>query len=274
MTRVSVLALLGALLIGGNPLTGEEVPVRHVEGLLHGFLSLRSLEGSLLAYGDLEQTTSGARVTSRLVFQFKDGSLNDETTVFSERKTFRLLTDHLVQKGPSFPQPIDLSIDAVGGRVVVRYSDEHGQPKVASEHLDLPADLANGMIPTLLKNLRGGASPQTVGLLAASPKPRLVKLAIRPEGTDSFSTAGEVRKATRYVLKVEIGGIAGALAPLLGKQPPDSHVWILEGDAPAFLKAEQPLYVGGPVWRIEPVSPVWRTSSAVRPSGAASAQTP
>jgi hypothetical protein len=28
--------------------------------------------------------------------------------------------------------------------------------------------------------------------------------------------------------------------------------WILPGDAPAFLKAEGPLYFMGPVWRIEP----------------------
>jgi len=45
--------------------------------------------------------------------------------------------------------------------------------------------------------------------------------------------------------------------PLVGKQPPDSHVWILGGEAPAFVKAEQPPYNEGPVWRIELTSPVW-----------------
>jgi hypothetical protein len=29
------------------------------------------------------------------------------------------------------------------------------------------------------------------------------------------------------------------------------------GEAPAFVKSEQPFYLGGPVWRIELVSPVW-----------------
>ena len=87
-----------------------------------------------------------------------------------------------------------------------------------------------------------------------------MKLAITVAGGESFSTGGVARKATHYVLKVEIGGIAGLLAPLLGKQPPDSHVWILGGEAPAFVKSEQPLYVGGPIWRIELVSPVWPRS--------------
>ena len=41
-----------------------------------------------------------------------------------------------------------------------------------------------------------------------------------------------------------------------GKGMP-GFVWILEGEAPAFVKSEGPLYFGGPVWRIELTSPVW-----------------
>jgi hypothetical protein len=33
------------------------------------------------------------------VFRFKDGSRHDETAVFSERQQFRLVRDHLIQKG-------------------------------------------------------------------------------------------------------------------------------------------------------------------------------
>jgi hypothetical protein len=237
-------------------LRGDQVAVRHVEGLVHGFLTLRTLTGELLADGDLLQNSRGARVTSRLTFHFKDGSLHDETAVFSQQQQFRLISDHVVQKGPSFPQPLDMQIDAVHGQVTVRYED-HGESKVVSEHLDLPADLANGMILTVLKNARPDAVPKSVGLVAATPKPLLVKLAISAAGEEPFSTGGTGRKAMHYVLKVDIGGIKGAIAPLVGKQPPDSHVWILGGEGPAFVKSEQPFYNDGPVWRIELVSPVW-----------------
>ena len=37
----------------------------------------------------------------------------------------------------------------------------------------------------------------------------------------------------------------------MGKQPPDTHVWVLGGEAPAFVKSEGPLYAGGPIWRIQ-----------------------
>ena len=121
---------------------------------MHGFLALRTLEGVALADGDLVQTARGERVTARLVFRFKDGSIHDETAVFSQRQVFRLISDHLVQKGPTFPQPLDMTIDAVKGDVVVRYTDDHGEQKTESEHLDVPPDLANGLILTLLKNVR------------------------------------------------------------------------------------------------------------------------
>ena len=75
-------------------------------------------------------------------------------------------------------------------------------------------------------------------------------------GGERFSTGATARTATRYTLKVDIGGLSGVLAPLLGKQPPDSHVWILGGEAPAFVKSEQALYLGGPVWRIDSCEPL------------------
>ena len=237
-------------------LAAEPVAVRHTEGIVHGFLVLRTLEGAAIADGELVQTARGDRVTSRLSFRFKDGSVHEETAVFTQRQQFRLVSDHLVQKGPSFPRSLDMTIDAASGRVVVQHSDDD-EPTTESEQLDLPPDLANGLILTLLKNVTPQAPPKSLSFVAATPKPRVVKLEVTAAGTERFATGRTGRTATRYKLKVDIGGLSGVLAPLLGKQPPDSHVWILGGDAPAFVKSEQTLFLGGPVWRIELVSPVW-----------------
>jgi hypothetical protein len=251
----SALVLCGVLLC--RVLPAEQVAVHQTEGLVHGFLTLRNTSGTSLADGELLQVARGDRVTSRLVFRFKDGSLLDETAVFSQRGTFRLISDHLVQKGPSFPQPLEMSIDCATGRVSVQYTEKDGEPKVADERMDLPADLANGMIPTLLKNVRGNRPPASLSMVAATPTPRLVKLALSLAGEDRFTTGGTARSAAHYVVKVEIGGVAGLIAPLVGKQPPDSHVWVVGGEAPAFVKSEGPMFAGGPIWRIELVSPVW-----------------
>ena len=245
------------LLVAAQASIAEPVTVRHAEGLVHGFLTLRDLDGTLIADGDLFQNSRASRVTSRLVFHFKDGSLHDETAVFAQRQTFRLLTDHLVQKGPSFPQPLDMTIDALKGQATVKYTNDHGEAKVESAHLDLPVDLANGLILTLLKNARPEAPPKSFGFVAATPKPTLVKLEISAAGEESFTTGSVARKAMHYIVHVNAGGLKGVIAPLVGKQPPDSHVWILGGEAPAFVKSEQPLFNGGPVRRIELTSPVW-----------------
>src|SRR5499433_2511728 len=105
------IALLTVIVVAAAVLGGEPVRVRRTEGLVHGFLTLKTLDGTLLADGDLLQSAVASRVTTRLVFHFKDGSLHDETAVYSQQQQFRLISDHLVQKGPSFPQPIDMTID-------------------------------------------------------------------------------------------------------------------------------------------------------------------
>jgi hypothetical protein len=251
-------AILGVvLLLQMGTVHAEPVAVRYVEGVTHGFLVLRTLQGKDIADGDLSQVVRGDRVTRRLVFHFKDGSIHDETVVFSQRGTFRLLSDRLVQKGPTFPHPIDVTIDGVSGQVKVRYTDDDGKEKLANERLTLPADVANGLITTLLRNVPRGVPSLTVSLVATTPKPRVVKLEASPEGEDTFSIGGLKLRATRFVVKVKIGGIAGLVAPLLDKQPPDSYVWVLGGESPSFVKAEAQLFSGGPVWRIEFASPSW-----------------
>jgi hypothetical protein len=254
---LSVLCLLPFQLAMFHPDSSDDRPiaVRHKEGLVHGFLVLRSIDGRVLANGDLLQTSDGNRVTSELIFHFKDGSSRSETAVFSQDDNFKLLSDHLIEKGPTFKNQTETFIDASTGEVKVRYAGKDGKEKIDTGRMELPGNLANGMIFTLLKNIDPSAPRTTLPMIAATPKPRLVKLVVTPQGQQQFLIGGSRRKATHYVGKIEIGGVAGVVAPLVGKQPPDTHVWILGGEAPAFVKFEGPLYSGGPVWRIELSSP-------------------
>src|SRR5262249_33481674 len=104
-----------ALLLTAFALKADQVPARHLEGRIHGFLELRDLEDKLLASGTSIQLANGNRVTNELTFHFKDGSLHQETAVFSQRRTFQLLTYRLVQKGPAFKRAMDMSVNASTG---------------------------------------------------------------------------------------------------------------------------------------------------------------
>jgi len=246
-----------AILLLAHPLMADQVAVRHLDGRIHGFLVLRDLEDNVLASGGLTQLANGNRVTTELIFHFKDGSSHEETAVFSQRRTFQLLTYHLVQKGRAFKRPTDVSLNVSTGQVTVHYTDDDGKEKTIADRLKLPADLANGLVITLLSDIDLKAPRTTLSMLVFTPKPRLVKLEISPIGEDSFSIGGSPAVAMRYAIKVDIGGLSGVIAPIIGKQPPDIHVWMIGGKAPGFLKSEGPLYEGGPIWRIELASPIW-----------------
>ena len=93
------------VIIQASGLTAEQIPVRHIESVTLGFLVLRNLDGEALAYGDWKQAVKpNGLVVGDLRFQFKDGSLYEEITKFTQHGKFRLVSDQVVQKGPSFKQ--------------------------------------------------------------------------------------------------------------------------------------------------------------------------
>ena len=260
MKKNGAAILLVASLGAGTRLRAEPIAVRHPEGVVRGFLVLRASDGTVLADGDSIQSSNGDRVTTRLVFHFRDGSLHDETAVFSQRGRFQLLSDHLVQRGASFPYPIELRIDAQSGRVTVR-KGEAGNEKIIEKTMKLPEDLSNGITPTLIKNLDASAGKTTLSMLIAAPKPRLVKLVVTPAGVEPMSAGRSSYAAFRFRVKVELGGLAGWIAPLIGKQPREASVWIVRGEAPGFVRSESQFYPGGPLWTIELASPEYPRTS-------------
>jgi hypothetical protein len=265
MTLLAIGFLAVSALALTTSLESEPIVTRYTEGLAHGFLVLRDTDDKILAWGELSQRASGNRVTNELVFHFRDGSLHEETTVFSQRKVFQLVSYHLVQKGKAFKRATDMKIDVATGLVTVISTDDDGKEKTYSETMKLPPDIANGLVTTLFNDVDPKALKTTVSMVASTPKPRLVKLVIKPEDVeDSFSVAGASHKALHYTVKVDIGGMSGVVAPIVGKQPPDTHVWMIGGKSPGFLKLEGPLSDGGPVWTIELASPVWPKDNSSR----------
>lgn len=259
MKRTPLLTTFILLLLSSR-LLADPVAVKYKEGTVHGYLAIRALGGKLLGAADLIQTIRGERLTSHLTYRFRDGSIDDETAVFSQRGVFRLISDHHVQKGPLFPKPVDLMIQATTGEVTVRYKDKD-QEKVETSHLDLPPDLANGIMLDVLKNISPNTKETKLSYLVASPKPRLITISVTPEGEDTFLSAGVRHKAIRFNLHLKLGGFAGLIAPAIGKSPPDAKAWVSAGKVPAFIRSEQPLFLDGPVLRTELISPVWQTAT-------------
>ncbi len=197
------------------------VAVRYVEGTSHGFVVLRSYRGALLASGQLIQTVRGERVETRLFFHFADGSLYDETVTFTQHSVFRLVAYHLIQRGPAFGEA---SSEASFDRDSGRYRASSGD-KSAEGALDLPEDLHNGMTGMLLRNLPAG-SRATGYLMAFTPKSQLVRSDMGPEGEERFTVGDATLTSVRHLVKLDIPGLKGAIANLIGKDPPDIRYWV------------------------------------------------
>jgi hypothetical protein len=183
----------------------------------------------------------------RLTYRFVDGSIDDETTTCRQQGTFRLVRNHHIQKGPFFSKPFDFSVEAATGIATSRTADKNGKIRVESEHIDLPDDLANGFIGTLLLNLPQNTKPFRVGMLAPFGGGRLIRVLISPQGERPFQSTGQTLKAKVFRIHPELGGMLGMLAALIGLQPKDVMVWTLEGEEPAVVRVVGQLGGYGPV---------------------------
>jgi hypothetical protein len=252
-------AILLALVALGATVTAHAAPVkvRLPEGVARGPLVLTTLDGQAIAHGELVQRSHGSRIDSRLNFVFKDGSVWDEQLTFSQDRVFRLETYKLVQRGPSFPTT-EVEFDRRDGRFKARtQTRKDAELKEASGPLEMPADVYNGMALTLLKNLANGEAG-TGQMLVFTPKPRLIRMDLVREGEDDVQLGPLGLKAIRYLVKLDVGGVAGVLATVLGKDPPDGRYWLLAGDVPAFVRFTGATYLNGPVWRLESATVRWR----------------
>lgn len=224
-------------------------------GSSHGFVVLRDGSGKLIAVGDEVDIAEGITVHSRLVLRFRDGSIDDETTVFTQGETLQLVSDHHIQKGPSFKDRLDEEINVRAGTVTYHeYKD--GKDDVKTDHMDFPPDLANGFISEVLENFPHNGTEMKVAYIAGS-KPRVVHLSIKPDVDDLFYVGGTRHKARRFNIHIELGGVAGVVAPVIGKQPSDIEMWVMDGEVPTFLKMQGALYQQGPIWTMELASPTW-----------------
>jgi hypothetical protein len=214
---------------------------------MHRFMTVRSEDGNTIASGEFIQVVQGDEVTMRLTFRFVDGSVDDEMTTFRQQGTLRLVRNHHIQKGPFFSKPIDFTVEAETGTVTSRATDRNGKTHVESKHMELPADLANGFVGTVLLNVPRNTSPFQVGMLAPVAGGRLVRLRISPEEEHTVQLAGHSFDATVFRVHPDLGGFVSLIARLIGLQPKDVMVWVLEGDDPAVALIVGQLGGYGPV---------------------------
>ncbi len=249
-----------------NPgrVAAEPVAVRFIEGITRGFLTVSGLDGKSLGQGDITQVAHPGHVESRMIFRLHDGSLHDESVTFTQNKVFKLRRFKLVQKGPSFPEPAEISLDAATGEYLVKaFPGDASREKIHRGTLEVPADTYNGLIVTVLRNLPRGAAA-SVHYVAFTPKPYVINLELRPQANQKVRVGDESWPVTRYDLEPRLGFLLKLGATLLGKTPERQQCWILADPVPAFVGCEATIAGGGPLWRIGLGSPAPTPNAAAK----------
>lgn len=225
----------------------EPIPVTHIQLPRHASMVARSANGTIIARVEFTETVQGDEVTMHLTYRFLDGSLDDETTTYTQQGTFRLVRNHHIQTGPFFATPFDVTVEAATGIATTRTTDKDGKIHVESAHFDLPNDLANGFVGTLLINVPPNTAPFRVSILVPVLGGRLIHILVSPQGEQPFQKAGQTLKASVFRIHPELGGILGMIATLLGLQPKDVTVWVLEGEKPQVMRVVGQLAGYGPL---------------------------
>jgi hypothetical protein len=219
-SRIFVGAFFAIIL--GSAARAEQISVTHIQSPMHRFMAARLEDGKIIANGEFTQVVKGDEVTMRMIYRFLDGSIDDE-------------------------KPVDFTVEADTSIATSRTTDRNGKVHVESEHIHLSDDVANGFVGTLLLNVPPNTAPFRVGMLAPFGGGRLIRLLISPEGEQPFQTGGQTLKATVFRIHPELGGIVGVIAQLIGLQPKDVMVWVLEGEQPAVVRIIGQLGGYGPV---------------------------
>lgn len=231
------------------------VAVRYCEGTVHGFLELRTESDSLIAHGDLLQVPTDSGLESRMILHFRDNSYFEETTRYTQHQVFRLQSYRLVQRGPSFSQDLDAGFSIGGAYQVRSVSHEDGKESRYDGKLELPADTYNGLPVVVTRNLRPGDTT-LVHLVAFTPKPRVIGLEISFVAASHVVLGERAEETAHFRLTPKLGAFTAFFAKLLGKLPPDSHIWVVTEQVPAFIHFKGPLYTG-PSWQLSLTTPTW-----------------
>jgi len=230
------------------------VPVKFVEGLTRGYMLLRDMNGKVLANGDLIQVAKDEHIEKRMTFKFKDGSLYDERVTYTENGVFRLEKYELTQSGPAFEHDLEISLTAATGAYSVRKKDhKDGDVDTDEGKLDLPDDVCNGLLMTIVKDLpKDGAK---VHFATFSPSARVIELELVPSGEHKIAVGDLTHTAQHVLIKPKLGFLMKVAAKITGRDPDDLHAWVATGDVPAFVGFQGAFNTPGPTWRVEVVSP-------------------
>lgn len=210
--------------------------VRWTEGALRGYPTVRDEGGKIIADGTLTQTVNQGVLRTRTMLAFTDGTRVVERSAFGQGKVLEQLRwSWEERRGDAVLR--SFSVDLTSGRAIGAKRKGDGTMQRWDKHLGDVRGAFVGMgflyaVKNLRERLDAGERIKLVAV-AFTPTPRLIKVSLSRDATDTLQIGGRGVSAVRYTIHPEIPAVARLFI-----DAPDQHIWLSAASPPAFLRGE------------------------------------
>jgi hypothetical protein len=216
------------------------VPLHWPEGTLRGFPVVRDEAGKQIATGTLTQWIEDGNLHVSAQYDFNDGRVVEEKTVFAQRPELSQLRWSWEERQGADVQR-SYSVDFTTGHAVAHKRGEEAR----EAHLDdarKPGRAFAGVgfmyaVKNLTEDLDKGAKVELTAV-AFTPGPRTVTVTVQRDLERNLTMGGRTLPAERFVIHPEI---PFAFIAKLFVKAPDQYLWFYRPSPPAFLRADIPL---------------------------------
>lgn len=218
------------------PSSPPAVEVQWTEGALRGYSTVRDEAGRTIADATLTQTVSQGVLRVRSTMAFADGRRVVERSVFAQGTHLEQLRWGWEERrgdGVLRSFSVDLrSGRAIGAKVkgdgtIQRWDNQIGDLRGAFVGMGFLYAVKN-----LRERLDKGEKIKLVAVVF-TPTPRLLKVSVSRDATDTLQIGGRGVPAARYAIHPQLPAIAKLFI-----DAPDQYIWLSAASPPAFLRGE------------------------------------
>jgi len=213
---------------------GEPIRLVWQEGDVGGTTTILGPGERVVGVVEFRQVRRGARLWSRRVARFADGSSDeDEVEALVGDERLEAIGGRSVIRDRDGEPLVDLAIDVRAGRISGTVGRDGDREPVDTAVTLPPATYWGPLVFLAVKNFAANAEDGRLVFrtVAPTPTPRVFDLALTDEGAASISRAGLTLEVRRYVLAPSVHPV---LDPVIRRLVPEAAFFVLPGEPPAL----------------------------------------
>ncbi|MEO8603901.1 MAG: hypothetical protein ABI629_15105 [bacterium] len=227
------------------------IKLAYVEGDFAGATTIWSEDGKhVMGYIAYRQHLTGDRLHIERVAHFRDGSSDADEAEVKVGAHLESISGRSIIRDTRNKPTVDLKIDVPGKRVTGFYIDD-GKRETVDEEVDIgPGTYWGPLFNIVLKNFAANATGDTLVFqsILPTPKPRVIDMELKRDGTAKLSRTGGRIDTTRYTLLPTINFI---IDPILQHFVPTTEFFLDSGTPPSLARFAGPRNYAGQLMRLE-----------------------